>query len=222
MRITVADLDSTRQLVDPFWFTPHDVCLYAEAVTDDAADTSGLDDIVIGRTVAEYRSHARMTLEDVARHMTEFGFPWQHSTVWKVERGRRSLRASELPALAEALGVQVGDILSVQATPLLDVKDRLGSLATAADAVKDALATYALERRSLDSLPTEVLEEYRKHYPDDWETIGRNCTVRASADRAAASIANAVSVSHFVDAPALWAEERAGKTPLTGEDILNM
>lgn len=163
-----------------------------------------------------------MTLGDVARHMTGFGFPWQHSTVWKVERGRRSLRASELPALAETLGVQVGDILSVQATPLLDVKERLGNLATAADAVKHALATYALERRGLDSLPTEVVEEYRKHYPDDWETIGRNCTVRSSADKAAASIANGVSGVHSVGTPALRSEERAGKTPLTGEDILNM
>ena len=66
-------------------------------------------DEVLGLIVKTLREDQDMTQRDVAQQMG-----WIIATVSRVEGGQRSLKASELPALADVLGVRIQDLYRTQ------------------------------------------------------------------------------------------------------------
>jgi transcriptional regulator with XRE-family HTH domain len=58
----------------------------------------------IAASVRAYREAARVSQEELAQRMSDRGFGFSQATVWKIERGQRPVKASELLALADSLG----------------------------------------------------------------------------------------------------------------------
>jgi transcriptional regulator with XRE-family HTH domain len=58
----------------------------------------------IAANVRTYREAGRLSQEELAQRMTDRGFSFTQATIWKIESGQRPVRASELVALADALG----------------------------------------------------------------------------------------------------------------------
>jgi transcriptional regulator with XRE-family HTH domain len=58
----------------------------------------------IAAGVRAYREAASVSQEELAQRMSDRGFGFSQATVWKIERGQRPVKASELLALADALG----------------------------------------------------------------------------------------------------------------------
>jgi transcriptional regulator with XRE-family HTH domain len=58
----------------------------------------------IAANVRIYREAGNLSQEELAQRMTERGFGFSQATIWKIERGQRPVKASELAALAESLG----------------------------------------------------------------------------------------------------------------------
>jgi transcriptional regulator with XRE-family HTH domain len=52
-----------------------------------------------------YREADNVSQEDLAQRMTDRGFGFSQATIWKIERGQRPVRASELVALADSLQI---------------------------------------------------------------------------------------------------------------------
>lgn len=52
-----------------------------------------------------YREGGSISQEDLAQRMSDRGFGFSQATIWKIESGQRPVRASELIALADSLGV---------------------------------------------------------------------------------------------------------------------
>jgi transcriptional regulator with XRE-family HTH domain len=63
-----------------------------------------------GDNVRQNRERKGMSQGDLARKMTERGWPWHQSTVYKTEHGSRRTEAFELHDLAEILGVPMGHL----------------------------------------------------------------------------------------------------------------
>ncbi|WP_370190319.1 helix-turn-helix domain-containing protein [Aeromicrobium sp.] len=63
--------------------------------------------IELGQRVAARRAELGLSLATVAEAVGV-----HHSTLSRLERGQQDLGASHLPLLAEALGVEVGDLFS--------------------------------------------------------------------------------------------------------------
>lgn len=64
----------------------------------------------IAANVRTYREAGSLSQEELAQRMTDRGFGFTQATIWKIESGQRPVKASELVALADALG-------GVQVTP---------------------------------------------------------------------------------------------------------
>jgi transcriptional regulator with XRE-family HTH domain len=62
-----------------------------------------------------YREAGNISQEDLAQRMTDRGFGFSQATIWKIERGQRPVRASELVALADSL--QVLSVMSLTCEP---------------------------------------------------------------------------------------------------------
>lgn len=52
-----------------------------------------------------YREAGSISQDELAQRMTDRGFGFSQATIWKIESGQRPVRASELVALADSLGV---------------------------------------------------------------------------------------------------------------------
>ncbi len=52
-----------------------------------------------------YREAGNISQEELAQRMAARGFGFSQATIWKIESGQRPVRASELVALADSLGV---------------------------------------------------------------------------------------------------------------------
>lgn len=66
-------------------------------------------DEVVASHVAHFREGAKLSQSEVAERMTNAGFRWGQSTVYKVENGVRKLTLLEGVELARILGVDASD-----------------------------------------------------------------------------------------------------------------
>lgn len=60
---------------------------------------------ILGSNVRYLREHASISQVELARRMTERGWPWHQSTVYRVETGKQPVRFDEALDLADLLGV---------------------------------------------------------------------------------------------------------------------
>jgi len=61
-----------------------------------------------------YREAGSISQEELAQRMADRGFGFSQATIWKIERGQRPVRASELVALADSFGVMSATSLTHQ------------------------------------------------------------------------------------------------------------
>ena len=99
----------------------------------------------IAANLRAYREAGGISQEELAQRMTDRGFGFSQATVWKIESGQRPVRASELIALADSLGVLSATVLTrepdaARHTIQLDRANRNAS--DAYRAVKEAAAAY--------------------------------------------------------------------------------
>ena len=153
----------------------------------------------IGAIVARARTEAGLSQSALAERVSSVdGMSWTQTTVWNIEHGTRVLRASELPILAVALGTPV-DLLLREVGGPYTARAAIRDLKRAHEELGWKLADFATARTGVADLD-----------PEDASAALASYTLRSAAEAAATDVSE------------LWAEERAGKTPLTGEDILNM
>ena len=75
---------------------------------------SGIDQN-IAANLRLHREAAGLSQEELAQRMTDRGFGFSQATIWKIERGQRPVRASELVALADSLAVM--SVMSLTCEP---------------------------------------------------------------------------------------------------------
>jgi transcriptional regulator with XRE-family HTH domain len=68
----------------------------------------------IAANLRTYREAAAISQEELAQRMADLGFGFSQATIWKIERGQRPVKASELAALADSLGVMTATSLTRQ------------------------------------------------------------------------------------------------------------
>jgi transcriptional regulator with XRE-family HTH domain len=68
----------------------------------------------IAANLRTYREAAAISQEELAQRMADLGFGFSQATIWKIERGQRPVKASELIALADSLGVMTVTSLTRQ------------------------------------------------------------------------------------------------------------
>lgn len=66
----------------------------------------------IAANLRTYRESGNISQEELAQRMADLGFGFSQATIWKIERGQRPVRASELVALADALGIMLATSLT--------------------------------------------------------------------------------------------------------------
>ena len=66
----------------------------------------------IAANLRAYREAGGISQEELAQRMTDRGFGFSQATVWKTESGQRPVRASELIALADSLGIRTATALT--------------------------------------------------------------------------------------------------------------
>jgi transcriptional regulator with XRE-family HTH domain len=59
----------------------------------------------IAANLRTYREAGSISQDELAQRMADRGFGFSQATIWKIERRQRPVRASELVALADSLGV---------------------------------------------------------------------------------------------------------------------
>lgn len=68
----------------------------------------------IAANLRTYREADGISQEELAQRMADLGFGFSQATIWKIESGQRPVRASELVALADSLGVMTATSLTRQ------------------------------------------------------------------------------------------------------------
>jgi transcriptional regulator with XRE-family HTH domain len=68
----------------------------------------------IAANVRTYREAGNLSQEELAQRMTDRGFGFTQATIWKIESGQRPVKASELVALADALGERTPTLLTLE------------------------------------------------------------------------------------------------------------
>lgn len=66
----------------------------------------------IAANLRTYREAGTVSQEELAQRMADLGFGFSQATVWKIESGQRPVRASELVALADSLGIMTATSLT--------------------------------------------------------------------------------------------------------------
>jgi transcriptional regulator with XRE-family HTH domain len=66
----------------------------------------------IGRAILAGRQKAGILQEELSERLAKLGLNWSRVTISKVERGERSVRATEIPAVAQALDMEVTDLFT--------------------------------------------------------------------------------------------------------------
>lgn len=69
------------------------------------------DDVSIGEHIASIRKDASLSRSDTVRKLQHAGVEMQPTVLWRIETGKRALRATEARALAEAFNVTLDDIV---------------------------------------------------------------------------------------------------------------
>lgn len=91
----------------------------------------------VARRLKDHRKRAGMSQRQLGEGMVGRGFPtWCSTTVSKAEHGERRFTAAEIPALADALGIDSGELLPgvEMAGPMdprarVEISERLGEQA---------------------------------------------------------------------------------------------
>lgn len=89
--------------------------------------------------------------EELARRMTQAGYPMTHTSIWKIENpdkksGGRSIPIGEAVGFARVLGVTLAELLLPEdAVREIDGWQRLQSAAEALDQIRSAWSTYVHE-----------------------------------------------------------------------------
>ncbi len=68
-------------------------------------------DARIGRRISTVRIRRMQSQEEVASRIRRLGVNWSQGTLSKVENGERPVRLAEAPAVADALGISLDDLL---------------------------------------------------------------------------------------------------------------
>jgi transcriptional regulator with XRE-family HTH domain len=66
----------------------------------------------IAANVRSHREAGNISQEELAQRMADLGFGFSQATIWKIETGQRPVRASELVALADSLGIMLATSLT--------------------------------------------------------------------------------------------------------------
>jgi transcriptional regulator with XRE-family HTH domain len=66
----------------------------------------------IAANLRTYREAGNISQDELAQRMADRGFGFSQATIWKIERGQRPVRASELVALADSLEVMTATSLT--------------------------------------------------------------------------------------------------------------
>ena len=66
----------------------------------------------IAANLRTYREAGTVSQEELPQRMADRGFGFSQATIWKIESGQRPVRASELVALADSLGVMTATSLT--------------------------------------------------------------------------------------------------------------
>jgi transcriptional regulator with XRE-family HTH domain len=118
----------------------------------------------VGANVQQFRKAAGMAQADLANRLSARGLPFQQPTVLKVEKGVRPLKAEEVAAIADVLGVGVALLLD---DPEAKTTAALAQLHTAttgiarcdrqiAELEEEKRRYQAMEREAAASLPVTV------------------------------------------------------------------
>jgi transcriptional regulator with XRE-family HTH domain len=68
----------------------------------------------IAANLRTYREAGSISQDELAQRMADRGFGFSQATIWKIERGQRPVRVSELVALADSLGIMTATSLTHQ------------------------------------------------------------------------------------------------------------
>ena len=68
----------------------------------------------IAANLRTYREAGTVSQDELAQRMADRGFGFSQATIWKIESGQRPVRASELVALADSLGIMSATSLTHQ------------------------------------------------------------------------------------------------------------
>jgi transcriptional regulator with XRE-family HTH domain len=116
----------------------------------------------LGANVRYLREHASISQTELARRMTERGWPWHQSTVYRVESGRQAVRFDEAVDLADLLGATL-DRMTWAIGEAAEQELAEGALTRLKDAHVDAIqaivqlhvARAAAERAARDAARSE-------------------------------------------------------------------
>lgn len=99
----------------------------------------------IATNIRAYREARGISQEDLAGRLSAIGIPFSQATVWKVENRQRPLKAAELIAVADVLGLRTAMPLTLKpdtASHLIDLQQARARAATAWNMIKDAATDY--------------------------------------------------------------------------------
>jgi transcriptional regulator with XRE-family HTH domain len=99
----------------------------------------------IAANVRAYREARGISQEDLAQQMTDRGFGFSQATIWKIESAQRPVRASELMALADSLGIFLPTYLTREPDATrytIQLEQASANASRAYYAVKEAAAAY--------------------------------------------------------------------------------
>jgi transcriptional regulator with XRE-family HTH domain len=118
-----------------------------------------------------YREQSNLSQEDVAEAMTDSGFAFSQTTVWKIESGQRPVKAIELVALADCL--QIASPMSLTYEPavsrhLAQMRQANQKAFDAYAALKEAAADYLHAQMDLLVVAYEAREDGMALA--DWDT----------------------------------------------------
>jgi transcriptional regulator with XRE-family HTH domain len=99
----------------------------------------------IAANMRAYREARGISQEDLAQQMADRGFGFSQATIWKIESAQRPVRASELIALADALGLFLPTYLTCEPDATrytIQLEQASANASRAYHAVKEAAAAY--------------------------------------------------------------------------------
>ena len=102
-------------------------------------------DTNIAVNVRAYREARGLAQEDLAQQLAGAGFGFSQATIWKIESRQRPVRAAELVALADALGVRSAISLTWQPDAerrRIGLQQAAATAASTYTALKDAATAY--------------------------------------------------------------------------------
>lgn len=133
-----------------------------------AGDTHEGADERLGASVKYLRERTGMTQAELARRMTELGWPWHQSTVYRVESGRQSLRFPEAVDVATVLNTPLqwltwgGPAVNAAAVVDRSMVALHGSWREASNAVSRLLAAIATAERTVADAQFGKYEQARE------------------------------------------------------------